>query len=86
MKTAAATDVRNRFAEFIVQARTEPLAINRNGRNVAVLISWAEYERLAAVEHAWWAERAEAAEAQRGYLGREKSMAGLLKLLHERKE
>src|SRR5271163_2457611 len=86
MKAATATDVKNRFGEFLDEARSEPVAVNRNGRNVAVLISWAEYERLSALEDAWWAARAEAAEAEGGYLGPEKSVEALLSLLHEPKE
>ncbi len=86
MKTATATDVKNRFGEFLDEAKSEPLAVNRNGRNVAVLLSWAEYERLSALEDAWWAARAKAAEAESGYLGPEESMETLLKLLHEREE
>ena len=86
MKIATATDVKNRFGEFLDEARSEPLAVNRNGRKVAVLMSWAEYRRLVALEDAWWAARAEAAEAEGGYLGPEKSMDALLKLLHERQK
>jgi antitoxin Phd len=86
MKNATATDVKNRFGEFLDEARSEPLAVNRNGRKVAVLMSWTEYRRLVALEDAWWAARAEAAEAEGGYLGPEKSIAALLKLLHERQK
>ncbi len=82
MKTANATDVKNRFGEYLDKALAEPLAVNRNGRNVAVLISWAQYERLNAIEDAWWAMRATAAE-KGGYLGPEESMDALMSLLHE---
>ncbi len=82
MKTANATDVKNRFGEYLDTAMAEPLAVNRNGRNVAVLISWAQYERLNAIEDAWWAMRAMAAE-KGGYLGPEDSMDALMSLLHE---
>lgn len=86
MKAATATDVKNRFGEFLDESKSEPVVVNRNGRNVAVLISWAEYERLNALEDAWWAARAKAAEAEGRYLSPEKSMEALLKLLHEREE
>lgn len=86
MKAATATEVKNRFGEFLDDAKAEPVIVNRNGRNVAVLMSWAEYERLSALEDAWWAARAEAAEAEGGYLGPEKSKAALLDLLHEREK
>jgi antitoxin Phd len=85
MKTANATDVKNRFGEYLDTAMAEPLAVNKNGRNVAVLISWAQYERLNAIEDAWWALRAMAAE-KGGYLGPGKSMDALTSLLHEHEE
>ena len=86
MKTANASDVKNRFGEFLDEARSEPLIVNRNGRNVAVLLSWQDYERLSALEDAWWAARARAAEAEGDYLPHEKSMELLLELMNERKE
>ncbi len=42
----------------------------------------AQLDKLIAVEDAQWATRAEAAKAQGGYLGPEKSMKSLLDLLH----
>jgi prevent-host-death family protein len=86
MKTANATDIKNRFGEYLDEARSEPLIVHRNGRKVAVLLSWGEYARLSALEDAWWAARANAAEAEGGYLGPEKSMKALLSLLHEREK
>ncbi len=86
MKAATATEVKNRFGEFLDESRSEPVAVNRNGRNVAVLMSWAEYERLRALEDAWWAARARAAEAKGRYLDPEKSMEALVNLLHEREK
>jgi antitoxin Phd len=52
MKTVNATDPKNRFGEYLDAAMAEPLAVNRNGRSVAVLMSWAQYERLNAIEDA----------------------------------
>jgi antitoxin Phd len=86
MRSATATDVKNRFGEFLDDAKSEPVVVNRNGRNVAVLMSWAEYQRLSALEDAWWAARAKAAETEGRYLGPEKSMEALLNLLHEREK
>jgi antitoxin Phd len=82
MKTVNATDVKNRFGECLDTAMTEPVAVNRNGRKVAVFMSWAQYERLNEIEDAWWAMRAMAAE-KGGYLGPEESMDALMSLLHE---
>ena len=82
MKIVNATDVKNRFGEYLDTAMAEPLAVNRNGRSVAVLMSWTEYERLNAIEDAWWAMRAMAAE-RGGYVGPEESIKALMSLLNE---
>jgi prevent-host-death family protein len=82
MKTVNATDVKNRFGEYLETAIAEPLAVSKNGRTVAVLMSWAQYERLDEIEDAWWAMRAMEAE-KGGYLGRKESMAALKSLLNE---
>ena len=84
MKTVNATDVKNHFGEYLDAARQEPLAVSRNGRNVAVLLSAEEYERLSALDDAWWAAQAKASEAS-GYLGPEKSMELLTRLMREKK-
>ena len=68
MKTAKATAVENQFDEFLEIALTEPVAISKTGRRVAVLLAWPEYERLSAFEDEWWATKAAQAE-QEGYLG-----------------
>ena len=79
MKTANATDVKNRFGEYLDQARTEPVEVRKTGRPVAVLLAWSEYERLSALEDAWWAMRAGKSE-QRGYAG----SAATMKLINRR--
>jgi prevent-host-death family protein len=84
MKIANASDVKNRFGEYLDIARLEPVAVNRNGRNIAVLLSAEEYERLSALDDAWWAAQAKASAAS-GYLGPEKSMELLMKLIREKK-
>lgn len=84
MKIANASDVKNRFGEYLDIARLEPVAVNRNGRNIAVLLSAEEYDRLSALDDAWWAAQAKASAAS-GYLGPEKSMELLMKLIREKK-
>jgi prevent-host-death family protein len=68
MKTATATDVKNKFGEYLEYARTEAVEVRKTGRPVAVLLSWEEYERLSALDDAWWAEQARNAE-RKGYVG-----------------
>lgn len=46
MKTIAASDARQSFASVIDAAAREPIVIRRQQRDVAVLLSMQEYERL----------------------------------------
>jgi prevent-host-death family protein len=76
MKTVTATNVKSNLGEYMDAASREPVAITRQGRAHAVLVGWEEYQRLLAVEDAWWAERARQAEAG-GMLGADESLAFL---------
>ena len=44
MKTVQATDAKNRFGELLEDAISEPVVIQKNGRDVAVLMSKAEFD------------------------------------------
>lgn len=44
MKTMQATDAKNRFGELLEDAISEPVIIQKNGRDVAVLMSKAEFD------------------------------------------
>jgi prevent-host-death family protein len=68
MRTANATTAKNQFGQILEAALSEPVVITKTGRRVAVMLNWKEYERLSALEDAWWAEQAAKAEKQ-GYLG-----------------
>lgn len=46
MKTIAISDARKSFARVIDAAAREPIIIQRRQRNVAVVLSMQEYERL----------------------------------------
>ncbi len=58
---ATATDVKNRFGEFMDKAQREPVTVDKSGRSYAVLIGYDEYQRLLAAEDALWAARADEA-------------------------
>jgi prevent-host-death family protein len=58
MKEAAATDVKNKFGQMLEAVMSEPIAIEKKGRPVAVMMSIAEYERLVQIEDRYWGERA----------------------------
>jgi antitoxin Phd len=72
MKTSA-TEIKNHFGEYLDEAKLEPVMIEKMGRPVAVMISNKEYERLLAIEDAYWAHRAIAAEKE-GFIGAKASM------------
>ena len=61
MKGTAATEAKNRFGLLMEKAMTEPVAIEKKGRPVAVLLSYDEYQRLIEIEDRYWGERAKAA-------------------------
>ncbi len=67
---ATATEVKNRFGEFMDKAQREPVTVEKTGRSYAVLIGFDEYQRLLALEDANWGERAAEAEKS-GYVGTE---------------
>ena len=46
MKTVSATDAKQRFAAVIDAAQREPVRIRRQNRDVAVIISSEEYDRI----------------------------------------
>jgi prevent-host-death family protein len=46
MSAITATDAKNRFGQLLEMSRTEPVHIQKNGRDVAVLLSPEEYARL----------------------------------------
>lgn len=46
MKVVSATDAKQRFAAVIDAAQREPVHIRRQNRNVAVILSAEEYDRI----------------------------------------
>jgi prevent-host-death family protein len=53
MRTVSATEAKQKFAEIIDTAQREPVRIRRHNRDLAVVISAEEYERL---NRSRWAE------------------------------
>ena len=48
MASVTATDAKNRFGQMLEMARTEPVHIQKNGRDVGVLVSPEEFQRMQA--------------------------------------
>ena len=46
MKRVAATDAKNRLGAILDDAQREPIVIRRQDRDIAVVLSMADYERL----------------------------------------
>ena len=68
MITVKATEMKNKLGHYLQLALVEPVVVEKTNRQVAVLVSIKEYERLTKIEDAYWGERATAAETE-GYLG-----------------
>lgn len=46
MAEMTATDAKNKFGQVLEMAQAEPVAIQKNGRNVAYVVSAEQYEAL----------------------------------------
>ena len=46
MKTLNATQAKNQFGQLLNDAQAEPVAIQKNGRDVAVLVSITQYKAM----------------------------------------
>jgi antitoxin Phd len=72
MKTMSAKEAKDGFGLLLDTAQREPVTITKKGREVAVLVSKADFERLEALEDAYWGRRAEEARKE-GFVGVEES-------------
>lgn len=76
MKTVSSTEIKNRLGQYLESAVGEPVVVEKAGRPVAVVLSWAEYQRLQRLEDSYWSARARAAE-ESGWASEEDSMKAL---------
>lgn len=81
LKSFSAKEAKDEFGRLLDTARQEPVEIKKNGRSVAVLVSAEEYERLEAMEDAWWAKQAEEA-LKEGTIGEKESEKKLAQWLN----
>lgn len=47
MSTVTATEAKNKFGQMLEMARKEPVRVQKNGRDVAVILSPEEFQALA---------------------------------------
>jgi len=76
VKTVSATEIKNRFGQYLARVAAEPVAVEKNGRPVAVLLAFEEYELLQRSDDAFWGELARTAEAE-GFVSAEESLKRL---------
>ena len=74
MLTLTATDAKTRFGQVLQSAMVEPVAIEKNGTEMAFVLSSAAYHRMQDAEDALWALKAQAAEAD-GFLSQQQAIA-----------
>ena len=80
MKKVTATELKTKTGETLDAAQKEHVAIEKNGRQIAVIIPQADYERLTRLENDYWLARVEAAEKS-GYIGTTATTAFFKKML-----
>ncbi len=85
MRQVNSTDFKNNFGEFLDLARDEPIAVNRSGKPVAVLVSVEEFAHFQRLNDLYWLARATGAEAAGEWVTHEEAMALLLGRLSQAK-
>jgi antitoxin Phd len=58
MRETGATEAKNKFGQILEMVMSEPVAIGKKGRRVAVMMSMKEYQRLTDIEDRYWGEKA----------------------------
>jgi prevent-host-death family protein len=69
MKTVSATEAKQRLAALLDAAQREPVLIRKHDRDIAVIISAEEYERIRGIKNAelkWMMDRIGAQAVKRG--------------------
>lgn len=82
MKSLGAREAKNAFGRLLDDARIEPVAIEKYGRAVAVVLSMDEYNRLENLEEAYWVSKADAVIAKDDWVGVEGSEQALKAILN----
>jgi prevent-host-death family protein len=73
MDHASLSEFRARIGDYLGDIGNTPVLLERYGKPAAVVLSYAEYQRLQGVEDAWWGERARAA-LEGGLIGHDEAM------------
>lgn len=81
MRSVSAKEAKDGFGALLDAAQREPVTITKKGRAVAVVLSKEDFERLEALEDAYWGALADEARKE-GFIGTEASEKLLNDLLH----
>lgn len=63
MQHISSSQFKSQLGEYLSLSRDETIMVQKAGKNVAVVMSPAEYEYLQGLEDAYWIARAESAKA-----------------------
>ena len=76
-----AKEAKNNFGKLLDEARRSPVAIQKNGRKVAYLLSKEEYDFTEKIIDAYWGEKARRAEKE-GFLTVAETRKAIKRLLN----
>jgi len=76
MNHTSVSDFRSRIGDYLGHLDSTPVVLERHGKPAAVVLSYAEYQRLQDMEDAWWGAQAQAA-LKSGLVGHEAAMQHL---------
>ena len=82
MKSVDVREAKNSFGRLLDDVRAEPVAIEKHGRAVAVVLSMEEYSRLEGLEESYWASKADEMIAKGDWVGVEESEKALNDILN----
>ena len=82
MKTMTATELRHKFGEVVEGLQAEPVLVEKSGRPVAVILSYADFQRLQEMEDTWWGEQARKA-SQEGFLSADETKEWIMEQMNE---
>ena len=80
MTCISATEAKTHFGKVLENSLVEPVVIEKSGRNVAVIVSFDEFQRMSALEDQYWVMKARKAQ-KAGFIGSDQSRKLLEDLL-----
>ena len=74
MRQVNSTEFKTHFGEFADMVRNEPIEVMRGSKAVGVFVSRDDYEHFQRLDDAYWAARAQAAEASGEWVRHEEAV------------